>query len=104
MSTQDIVILSTFETFGDSTLRMYAQSDNLMYLGYGVIAYIGVIVYLIKCLQSQNVMYVNGMWGGVSTVIGSVAGYFVLGDRLDRPIQYAGLLLLIAGIFMLKND
>ena len=59
MSTQDIVILSTFETFGDSTLRMYAQSDNLMYLGYGVIAYIGVIVYLIKCLQSQNVMYVK---------------------------------------------
>ena len=83
---------------------MYAQSDNLMYLGYGVIAYIGVIVYLIKCLQSQNVMYVNGMWDGISTVIGSVAAYLILGDRLNRPIQYVGLLLLITGIFMLKND
>jgi multidrug transporter EmrE-like cation transporter len=104
MSTQDIVILSAIETFADSTLRVYAQSNNPIYFGYGVIAYIGVIFYLIKCLQTQNVMYVNGMWGGVSTIIGSVAGYFVLGDRLDRPIQYVGLLLLIAGIFLLKTD
>lgn len=104
MSTQDILILSAVEAFGDFNLRWYAQSNNPIYLGYGVIGYIAVVFYLIKCLRTQNVMYVNGMWDGISGVIGSLASYFILGDRLNRPIQYAGLLLIIMGIFMLKND
>jgi len=104
MSTQDIVILSAIEAFGDFNLRWYAQSNNPIYFGYGVIGYIGVVFYLIKCLRTQNVMYVNGMWDGISTIIGTLAAYVVLGDRLDRPMQYAGLLLLVAGIFMLKNN
>jgi len=104
MSSIDIIVLSAIEVFGDFNLRWYAQSNNPVYFGYGLVGYIGVVLYLIKCLRSQNVMYVNGMWDSVSTIIESLAAYVVLGDRLERPSQYVGLVLIIVGIFMLKND
>jgi len=104
MSSIDIIVLSAIEVFGDFNLRWYAQSNNPVYFGYGLVGYIGVVLYLIKCLRSQNVMYVNGMWDSVSTIIESLAAYVLLGDRLERPSQYVGLVLIIVGIFMLKND
>ena len=48
-----------------------------------------------------NLLYVNGMWDGTSALIGSVAAYLILGERLQGPVQYAGLVVIIAGIFML---
>ena len=104
MSSIDILVLSAIEVFADFNLRWYAQTNNPAYFGYGSVGYIGVVLYLIKCLRTENVMYVNGMWDGVSALIESLAAYLVLGDRLKKPTQYAGLVLLITGSFMLKND
>jgi multidrug transporter EmrE-like cation transporter len=44
------------------------------------------------------------MWDGVSGVLGSLAAYVALGDRLGKPIQYAGLVMIIAGTYLLKHD
>jgi multidrug transporter EmrE-like cation transporter len=44
------------------------------------------------------------MWDGVSGVLGSLAAYIALGDRLEKPIQYAGLAMVTAGIYLLKHD
>jgi multidrug transporter EmrE-like cation transporter len=41
------------------------------------------------------------MWDGVSAVLESLAAYFILGERLKRPIEYFGLAIIILGIFML---
>ena len=103
MSFNDIVALSVVEVFGDFSLRWYAETNNMMYFVYGLIGYAGVIYYLIKSLRSGNVLYVNGMWDGVSGVIESIAAYLVLGDRLEHPFQYVGLLLTIAGIYLLRK-
>ena len=37
----------------------------------------------------------------VSAVLETIAAYFILGERLNRPIEYLGLVAIIAGIFML---
>jgi len=104
MSSIDILVLSAIEVFADFNLRWYAQTNSPVYFGYGSVGYIGVVLYLIKCLRTENVIYVNGMWDGVSALIETLAAYLVLGDRLKKPTQYVGLGLLITGIFMLKND
>jgi multidrug transporter EmrE-like cation transporter len=104
MGFSDIVLLSVVEIFGDFNLRWYAQSNQLSYLGYGIVGYIGVVYYLIKSLRSDNVLYVNGMWDGVSGLMESVAAYVVLGDRLEKIHQYFGLILVIVGIYLLKHD
>jgi multidrug transporter EmrE-like cation transporter len=104
MSLSDLVTLSAIEVFGDFNLRWYAESNRPLYLGYGLLGYAGVVVYLIKCLRTGNVLYVNGMWDGISGVIEGLAAYVVLGDRLDKPGQYLGLLLTTVGIYLLRRD
>jgi hypothetical protein len=104
MSFGDIVALSAVEVFGDFTLRWYAETNSTPYLAFGILGYMGVVFYLIKCLRSGNVLYVNGMWDGVSGVIESLAAYMVLGDRLEKPEQYLGLLMTSIGIYLLRRD
>ena len=98
-----IVILSVVEIYGDFSLRFYAQTNNLMWLGHGLAGYIGVIYFLIQSFKFKNVLYVNGMWDGVSGVVESIASYVILGDRLDKTSEYIGLLLIIIGVFLMKN-
>jgi multidrug transporter EmrE-like cation transporter len=103
MGFTDILLVSVAEIFGDFSLRWYAQSNAPSYLWGGILGYVGVIYYLIKSFRSDNVLYVNGMWDGVSSIVESVAAYVILGDRLERPLQYVGLLMTIAGIYLLKH-
>jgi multidrug transporter EmrE-like cation transporter len=98
-----IVFLSIIEVYGDFSLRFYAQTNNPVWLGNGIVGYIGVVYYLIQSLQHNNVLYVNGMWDGVSGIIESIAAYFLLGDRLDKPHEYAGLVLTIGGVYLMKG-
>jgi multidrug transporter EmrE-like cation transporter len=104
MGFDNIVLLSVVEIFGDFSLRWYAETNKLSFLYYGIIGYVGVVYFLIKSLRDDNVLYVNGMWDGVSGLIESAAAYIVLGDRLENPIQYAGLGFVIVGIYLLKHN
>ena len=98
-----IVVLSIIEIYGDFSLRFYAQTNNLVWLGHGIAGYIGVVYFLIQAFQHKNVLYVNGMWDGVSGIVESIAAYFLLGDRLEKPNEYAGLVLIIGGVYLLKG-
>jgi multidrug transporter EmrE-like cation transporter len=103
MSLTDLVALSVVEVFGDFNLRWYAETNRPMYLGYGLVGYAGVIYYLIKCLRTGNVLYVNGMWDGISAIVGSLAAFVVLGDRLETPVQYLGLAMAGMGVYLLRR-
>ena len=98
-----ITIMSLVEIYGDFALRFYAQTNNLVYLAHGVVGYIGVVYCLIQSLRLKNVLYVNGMWDGISGLLGSVAAYLFLGDRLNKSSEYLGLALIISGIFLMKH-
>jgi multidrug transporter EmrE-like cation transporter len=103
MTTLDIVGLSIAEVFGDFGFRAFAQKGNPMSFLQGGAGYMGIIYFLIRSFRVGNVTYVNGMWDGVSAIIETAAAYFILGERLNSPMQYFGLLAIIAGIFMLHS-
>ena len=98
-----ITFLSLAEIYGDFALRFYAQSNKFQYLAHGIVGYAGVVYFLIEALRVKNVLYVNGMWDGVSAVVESAAAYVILGDRLRNVKEYSGLVLIVLGIFLLKN-
>lgn len=98
-----VVLLSIVEIYGDFSLRFYAQTNKLIWLLHGLVGYAGVVWLLIVSFKFKNVLYVNGMWDGVSGLVGSAAAYVMLGDRLEKTSQYGGLVLIIAGVFLLKN-
>lgn len=98
-----ILLLCIVEIYGDFALRFYAQTNNQVYLFHGIAGYVGVVYFLIQSLRLKNVLYVNGMWDGMSGIIESAAAYVFLGDRLDKASEYLGLALTTAGIILLKS-
>ena len=101
MSLADIFMLSAAEIIGDFGFKDYARLGTSKAFAQGSIGYIGIIFFLIRSLRIGNVVYVNGMWDGVSAVLETIAAYFILGERLNNRTQYLGLLAIIGGIFML---
>jgi len=99
-----IIILSLVEIYGDFGLRFYAQTHKIQYLVQGIVGYVGVVYCLIQSLRLNNVLYVNGMWDAVSGLMESAAAYVFLGDRLETPAQYLGIVMTIAGMFLLKGS
>lgn len=98
----EVLTLSAIEIFADFQLRWYAQTNVLQYLWAGIAGYAGVVYFLIRALRTDNVLYVNGLWDGLSGLIESLAAYYYLGDRLKSSQQYVGLLFIIAGVALLK--
>jgi len=101
MSLRNIFLLSFAEVFGDFGYKAFARTGTKASFAQGSLGYVAVVYFLIKSLKQGNVLYVNGMWDGISAIIESVAAYIILGERLNRPSEYAGLALIIVGILML---
>ena len=102
MSTFDISMACIAEIFGDFKFKDYARLGGAGNFAQGLFGYAGVILFLIRSLRVGNVIYVNGMWDGISAILETLAAYFILGERLNNPWQYAGLGLLISGLFLVR--
>lgn len=97
-----VTLTSVIEIYGDFNLRWYAQTSQPTFLMQGLLGYVGVVVFLIQSLRHGNVLYVNGLWDGMSGLIESLAAYYYLGDRLKTTQQYVGLLMTLAGVALMK--
>jgi len=96
----NIILLSIAEIFGDLKLKSFARYKQNNDLFSGIIGYGFVILFLIKSLEESNVLYVNGLWDGISAIIESIAAYYILGERLTNNTQYFGLIFIIFGIIL----
>ena len=101
MSLVNLLLLSATEIVGDFGFKDYARHGGTKAFAQGTLGYVGVIYFLIRSLRRGNVLYVNGMWDGVSAVLETIAAYFLLGERLNTKTQYLGLIIVIVGMFML---
>jgi multidrug transporter EmrE-like cation transporter len=104
MSLLTISLLSLIELFGDTNFKFFARSGEQKYLAGGVVGYVGVMYFLVKALKTGNIMYVNGMWDGISALLNTIGVYFLLGERLNTTGQYTGLVFIIGGVFLMSRD
>ena len=98
-----LILLALSEILGDFCYKKYANTGSITAFGIGTFGYIGVIYYLIQSLRGSTVLYVNGMWDGISTMIESAAAMIILGERLTNLTEYIGLALIIIGLFLLRR-
>lgn len=103
MSTLDIVMMSLVEIVGDFGFKGVARHPTPLNWASGIGGYIGIVYYLIKTLRVGNVTYVNGMWDGVSGIIETAAAYLLFGETLNTKWQYMGILMVAAGLVLLKT-
>ena len=102
MSVVEMVLLSLIEIVGDFALKQYANGGTSIHLFFGIIGYIGVVIMLIISLKGSTVLMVNAAWDGTSGLIESLASIIILGERFEHHSQYAGVILIICGLYLLK--
>ncbi len=102
MSLLKIGALSLIELVGDYGAKQFANIGGLMNLGIGILGYIGVFILLVVNLKGSTLLKVNNAWDGVNTILVTLFGYFILGERFESNSQYLGIVLIIAGIYLLK--
>jgi multidrug transporter EmrE-like cation transporter len=101
----NLLLLCLAEVYGDFKFKAYARSsasENTLFV-QGCIGYAGIIYFLIRMLRLKDVIWVNAMWDGSSALIETLFAHFVYGERLNRSVNYAGLALIVLGLFMLRN-
>jgi multidrug transporter EmrE-like cation transporter len=98
-----IIAVSLVEYFGDENLKMFARNGKHKNLVYGIVFYALMMKLMIEALKRANLIYMNGMWDGISTIIGTVFAWWLLHERLNNPMQWLGLLLIILGLFSLNT-
>jgi multidrug transporter EmrE-like cation transporter len=103
----NLLLLCLVEVYGDFKFKAYARSSDdaigVPLFIQGCAGYAGVIYFLIRMLRLKDVIWVNAMWDGGSALIETLFAYFMYGERLNRPVNYAGLALIVLGLFMLRN-
>lgn len=102
MTTLNVIWATITEILGDFGFKEFARKGTAKGFIQGVIGYIGVIFFLIQSLRGGNILYVNGMWDGISGILESAAAYFILGERFIHPLQYVALGFITIGIVMLR--
>jgi multidrug transporter EmrE-like cation transporter len=102
-----LILLCLVEVYGDFKFKAYARStnhgDGVPLFIQGCAGYAGVIYFLIRMLQLKDVIWVNAMWDGGSALIETLFAFFMYGERLKHSVNYAGLALIVIGLFMLRN-
>lgn len=103
----NLLLLCLVEVYGDFKFKAYARStndaDGVPLFIQGCAGYAGVIYFLIRMLRLKDVIWVNAMWDGGSALIETLFAYFMYGERLNHSVNYAGLALIVLGLFMLRN-
>jgi multidrug transporter EmrE-like cation transporter len=98
-----VLLITLFETVGDIGFKYYAKNNNWENFTLGISGYIGVCYYLIQSFQQSNILIVNGMWDGFSTLFEGAIAFFILGERLVHVRQYIGYILITIGLFLLVD-
>lgn len=99
----DILWITLAEIVGDTGLKYYAKNNKFSFFSMGITGYAGVCYYLVQAFQRSNILMVNGTWDGFSTLLEGLFAFVVLGERLIHIRQYVGYLLLVVGLFLLRD-
>ena len=98
------IILCIIKILGDFTLKKYSVTGLSFDLFKGIGWYVGVVFFLIKTLSGSTVLYVNVAWDCISTILESVAAYWLLGERFSDTKQYLGNVLIVTGMYFLRTN
>jgi multidrug transporter EmrE-like cation transporter len=102
MTTLNVVWASLSEIVGDFGFKEFARQGTSKGFLQGSLGYVGVIFFLIQSLKGGNILYVNGVWDGISGILESLAAYFILGERFNHPMQWVALVMISLGLFLLR--
>jgi len=97
-----IILLSLAEFVGDANLKLYSRNKKIRNILFAIFGYIFVFKFLIEALKQKDLIITNGTWNAIQTIVETALAYWLLHERLTSWKQWAGLLLIVSGIFFLN--
>lgn len=102
MATVNVLMATLAEIVGDFGYKEFARQGTTHGFLQGSLGYVGVIYFLIQSLKKGNILFVNGMWDGISGILETLAAYFILGERFVNPMQWVAVVIISVGLVMLR--
>ena len=99
-----VLAMTIFELFGNCHLKWFAENGSHHHLCFGLLAYVGVIFFLIKSFTSSSMMWTCIMWEAMIVVGGAVTAYLVFGEKFTHWAQWLGVLLAIGAAFCINYE
>jgi multidrug transporter EmrE-like cation transporter len=90
MSLVNVALMTASEIWGNANFKLFTTNGKHHHLYAGILGYVGVLIFLIKCLQTGSLLWVSAMWEGMIVVMGSLVAVIVLGENFESPIQWIG--------------
>lgn len=102
MTTLNVFMATLAEIVGDFGFKEFARKGTQHGFLQGSLGYVGVIYFLIQSLKTGNILFVNGMWDGISGILETLAAYFILGEKFVNPMQWVAVVIISMGLVMLR--
>jgi multidrug transporter EmrE-like cation transporter len=90
MSIVNVALMTASEIWGNANFKLFTMNGKHHHMYAGLVGYAGVLIFLIKSLQTGSLLWVSAMWEGMIVVLGSLVAVFVLGENFESPIQWVG--------------
>jgi len=104
MTVLNVLIMTLAELFGNAHLKWYAENGKNHHLGLGVIAWLAVLVFLVKTLKSQSMMWTCIMWEAMIVLGGALMAYFIFGEKFTHWIQWLGVLFALGAAICINYE
>jgi multidrug transporter EmrE-like cation transporter len=90
MSLVHVALMTASEIWGNANFKLFTMNRGHHHLYAGILGYVGVLFFLIKCLEAGTLLWVSAMWEGMIVVLGSLVAVFVFGEKFESPVQWVG--------------
>ena len=104
MTILNVLMMTLSELVGNTHLKWFADNGRHGHLAMGMLAYIGVIFFLVRSFGSQSMMWTCIMWEAMIVIGGALTAYVVFGEKFNHWIQWVGILLALAAAFCVNNE
>ena len=96
MTVLNVLMMTISELIGNTHLKWFADHGRQRNLVFGMLAYLGVIYFLVKSLGSKSMMWTCIMWEAMIVIGGAITAYVIFGEKFNHWIQWLGILFALA--------
>lgn len=104
MTILNVLLMTVAELFGNAHLKWFADNGSPHHLVLGVVAWMAVLFFLIKCLTGKSMMWTCIMWEAMVVLGGAITAYFIFGEKFTHWIQWLGVLFALGAAICINYD
>ena len=104
MTILNVFCMTLSELYGNTHLKWFSENKDKYHLTMGLLAYLGVIFFLIRSFAGKSMMWTCVMWEAMIVIGGAIVAYFVFGEKFNHWVQWLGILLALGAAICVNYE